>query len=164
MTNVTIFSASNNNNLKLATSISEEVSKQNGQPSIINIVDLDLPLYTPDAQNKGIPSEITTLVDSLKNVAHFAFITPEYNGGIAPSLTNLIAWISVSSEDWRDCFNGKKAIIGTHSGGGGLHALMQLRTQLAYLSLNVIGRQLHTHYQKALDPKSLNAVVTELLK
>ncbi len=164
MIQLTLFAASNTHNLTLAQNIEKEAQRLGCDTTLINIIDLNLPLYTPPAHKNGIPEVISTLIHALKPVTHFAFITPEYNGGIAPTLTNLIAWISVCSDDWRECFNGKTAIIGTHSGGGGLHALMQLRTQLAYIGLTVIGRQLHTNYQKALNPQSLTDVVQELIK
>jgi chromate reductase, NAD(P)H dehydrogenase (quinone) len=163
MNSIIIFAASNTHNLALATQLSEEATQQGVSSTLINIINLNLPLYTPIEQKKGIPASIPLLITELKSVNRFAFITPEYNGGIAPSLTNLIAWISVCSDDWRDCFNGKTAIIGTHSGSGGLHALMQLRSQLAYIGLNVLGRQLHTHYKKPLEAESLSAIVKALL-
>ena len=62
--------------------------------------------------------------------------------------------MSRSGEDWRDVFNGKSALIATHSGGGGAHVLMAMRHQLSYVGMNVLGRQLLTNYGKQLNDES----------
>ena len=60
------------------------------------------------------------------------FFAPEYNGGIPPILTNVIAWLTFSGEDWRTCFNVKSSMIPTHSGGGGNHVLSALSLVILY--------------------------------
>jgi len=91
------------------------------------------------------------------------FIGPEYNGGIAPTLTNFFAWASTSSKDWRAHFNTKKAAIATHSGGDGALFLAALRLQLSYIGLTVVGRQISANDRKAADPKSITDICQQLL-
>lgn len=131
---------------------------------ILPLVPLHLPLYTPEYKKEnGIPVVLESVLDQLRQSTRLVFIAPEYNGGIPPILTNFLTWVSSATDDWRECFNGKKAAIATHSGGGGLHVLMALRLQLSYMGVNVLGRQLHTHYDKPLDDDVLNEVVEGLI-
>ena len=159
---ISIITASNNNNLKLAQSFEQAFSDQDKATRLYDLVAEDLPLYTPKYHKEnGTPERVVALVDELLKASGFVFVGPEYNGGIPPTLSNLIAWVSVSTKSWRDCFNGKTAAIGTHSGSGGMLFLASLRLQLSYIGLNVLGRQIHTHYQKELNPDSLAAIVSE---
>ena len=57
---------------------------------------------------------------SLYNKAEsFVFVSPEYNGGVPPALTNIIAWVSrLGGKDWRKSFNGKAAALARSILGG----------------------------------------------
>lgn len=164
MKNVAIVVASIHKNLELANKIIEEVSKHEVNIELLNLVKIGLPLYTPLEEEKGISQDVIDLSAKIKNQDGFAFVAPEYNGGIPPVLTNFIAWMSRSGDDWRKCFNGKPAFIASHSGGGGQHILMSLRQQLSYIGMNVIGRQIITNASKKLNPDSLKTVSAELVK
>src|SRR5690606_11839029 len=94
----------------------------------------------------------------------FVFIAPEYNGSTPPVFNNFLAWLSRSSKEWRYFLNGKPAALATFSGGGGFNVLLAMRTQLAFIGMNVLGRQVLTHSNKALDDKTLESVTNELLK
>ena len=99
---------------------------------IIDLVEQELPLYTPEAQEENdIPKKIKELADIFTKSEAMIFVAPEYNGGIPPTLTNVIASLSVSGNDWRKCFSGKSAMIATHSGGGGQYVLLAIRSQLS---------------------------------
>ena len=97
-------------------------------------------------------------------VTSFAFVAPEYNGSIPPTLSNAIAWLSVGTEDFRELFNGKGAAIATHSGGGGQKVLVAMRLQLSHLGVNVLGRELLTSSQRELNEDSARAVLGMLAK
>jgi chromate reductase, NAD(P)H dehydrogenase (quinone) len=165
MKQITIITASDNKNLDLAKSFEEALSSAGASPRILNLVDLDMPLYTPkNDKEMGVPKSISDEAGLLKDIDGLVVIAPEYNGGVPPVLTNFLAWVSRSSEDWRESFNNKPAVIATHSGGGGINVLVAMRTQLAYLGVNVIGRQIHTNFSKPLSKESLDAVISQLLK
>lgn len=150
MSKVIIITASNNQNLKLANQFKEEVSSNGGESEVVDLVDLNLPLYSPEAEKSGIPEQIAMIVDLCNNSNKFIFVTPEYNGGIAPTLNNFIAWVSrAGGKNWRVTFNNKTSLIATFSGGGGQHALMMLRSQLAFIGMNVIGRQVVATFQNS---------------
>jgi chromate reductase len=160
MSDYLVFAASNNKNLELANNISKALEGS----EVIDLVSLDLPLYTPVAEKKEIPGKARELADKLISAKGAIFVAPEYNGSLPPTLNNAIAWISRTGENWREAFNGKAAVIATHSGSGGIHVLTAMRQQLSYIGMNVVGRQLHTHYSKALSEDTLEAVIKELKK
>ena len=91
-------------------------------------------------------------------------VAPEYNGGVPPVLISFIAWLSVGEKDCRACFNEKPGLMATHSGSGGAHLFAALRIQLSYIGMNVLGRTIHTHYQKELKPETLSNTVSQLIK
>ena len=87
---------------------------------------------------------------------------PEYNGSIPPILSNLIAWLSVSGDDFRDLFNGQPIAIATFSGGVGLELLTSLRIQLVHLGSQVLGRQLLSSFSKPIDIKTIEDIILRL--
>jgi chromate reductase len=93
------------------------------------------------------------------------FCAPEYNGSMPPIVNNAIAWVSRSgSEDWRAAFNGKPAVVATHSGGGGLKVTQAMRAQLEHLGAIVLPRPIITNYQKVFNQDSAVAILTQLKK
>jgi NAD(P)H-dependent FMN reductase len=162
---ISIIVASTNTNLALAQQLNTIALEMGQTTQIINLVEEILPLYTTKVQSQqGIPDKVKELAQTLTNTDAMIFVAPEYNGGIPPTLTNAIAWLSVSGDDWRGCFNGKPAVVATHSGGGGQHVLLAMRCQLAYIGMNVVGRQIHTTNSKPLNLDSAREVMKQLIK
>ena len=161
---VLIFTSTSGNNLKLANSFKERLRERSVDAEIVNLEDLNLPLYHSNEEGlKLLPKSFLTLQDKMKTVDRMVFIAPEYNGSVPPNFNNFLAWCSVSNKDWREFFNGKKAVVATHSGGGGAHVLMHMRMQLSFIGMNVVGREILTNYKKPLNPDSGEAVITQLL-
>lgn len=162
---IIIITASEVKNLELANKFREYVESQNIETSIINLVDLDLPLYSSRTEGKFSGEKLlANQLPHLEKARGFIFIAPEYNGSTPPVFNNFLAWLSRSNKDWRNFLNGKPAAIATFSGGGGFNVLLAMRTQLAFIGMNVLGRQILTHSNKVLDEKSLAAVTDELIK
>lgn len=151
---------SNNQNLKLAKTIQDCLTATGHQSNLVDLVSLDLPLYTPTSDT-GTPDALTPLLPELHRASAFVFIAPEYNGGLPPVLTNFIAWVSRSGDDWRAVFNGKTAAVASFSGTG-QNILQMMRLQLAYIGLNVIGRQLLATFSKPINDESVDAVIAQL--
>ncbi len=156
-----ILTASNGKNKELADSIKTIAEKNNKKCEIISLMDLKLPLYDTAVEEDGIPPKAEELADKLKKTNSFFILAPEYNGSIPPVLNNAIAWLSRTSDDWRECFNKKTVALGTHSGGGGHYVLLAMRQQLSYIGCNCLGRQIHTHYQKKLNEESVEEILKE---
>ena len=158
-----VFFASQGKNKELAQRIGDELMSQSKQFELIDLVDLELPLYDERQEEKYKLSEkLEVVLSKMKASSSQVFIAPEYNGSIPPVLNNFIAWTSRASKDWRECFNEKKCLIATHSGGGGAHVLMSMRSQFSFIGMNVLGRQLLTNYNKELSEESLKASVRQL--
>ena len=158
-----VFFASQGKNMELAQRIGDELMSQSKQFELIDLVGLELPLYDERQEEKYKPSEkLEVVLSKMKASSSQVFIAPEYNGSVPPVLNNFIAWTSRASKDWRECFNEKKCLIATHSGGGGAHVLMSMRSQFSFIGMNVLGRQLLTNYNKELSEESLKASVRQL--
>lgn len=163
--NIVIFSASEVKNLELAESFKKCLQDQNVEATIINLVDLELPLYSSRTESLYKGEELLSKqLPIIFQAEAFIFIAPEYNGSTPPVFNNFLAWLSRSSKDWREYLNGKPAAIATFSGGGGFNVLLAMRTQLSFIGMNVLGRQILTHSNKALDEKSLLIITQELVK
>jgi chromate reductase, NAD(P)H dehydrogenase (quinone) len=160
---ICILAFSEGHNLTLAKEFQKELLSQGASPSIVDIVKTELPIYTTLTGKSYDPSTLIAPFRELLDADGFVCIAPEYNGGPPPAFSNFLAWVSCSTKDWREVFNNKPAVIATHSGGGGLNVLMMMRLQLAYVGMNVLGRQIHVTSNKPLDPASLKIVCENLL-
>ena len=54
---IKIISATSGNNLKLAKALEAVVKELGGEVSIINLEELNLPLYTPPLEKEGMPEK-----------------------------------------------------------------------------------------------------------
>ena len=159
MSDIVIIAGSNNKNLELAKEFEKHFSTKSINSTVLDLVSLELPLYTPAEEAKGIPEAVFKYKELMDSAKGFVFVVPEYNGGVPPVVTNLIAWISRSGDqNWRSSFNAKPAGIASFSGSGGIQALVSLRTQLSYIGLNVIGRQVRATYKEELNSTDVEAV------
>lgn len=161
---ICILAFSEGKNLELAKKFEARFSALGVETSVLDIVRIDLPLYNTMNDKKFDPVTLVAPFKQLLKAEGFVFIAPEYNGGPPPSFGNLLAWVSRSTKEWREAFNNRPAVVATHSAGGGLNVLTIMRMQLAYLGMNVLGRQIHTTLQKTLDEKSLNEVCDQLIR
>ncbi len=165
MKKICVVSASVGKNLELANAIIEKLQKNSSvNVHLLDLVKLNLPLYTSEIETHYKPEEVVAPFKDLLNVDGFIFLSPEYNGAPTPTFINFIAWVSRSTKNWRDAFNGKTTLIGTFSGGGGQHVLMNMRLQLAFIGMNVIGRQILSTFQKPTSDESLENTLQEFLK
>lgn len=164
MKNYLILAASSGKNLELANKIKEHATDDKTSFEVVNLEELALPLYSPNAEKSGIPENASKLATKLIKASGLIFLSPEYNGSTAPLFNNTIAWISRTGDDWREAFNDKVTVVGTHSGGGGHQVLSHMQDQLSYVGCNVIGRKILTSYAKELNLESLDDVLNRLYK
>ena len=158
-----IISASCGKNLELSKKFQNKSNELNLNSEILDLTTFDIPLYNPRTHTKeNIPIEIVEIKEKLFTSEKWIICAPEYNGSIPPILSNLIAWLSVSGEDFRDLFNGQPIAIATFSGGVGLELLTSLRIQLVHLGSQVLGRQLLSSYSKPVDIKTIEDIIIRL--
>ena len=158
-----IISASCGKNLELAQKFLEKSNEFNINAEILDLTSIDIPLFNPRIHNKeNIPIKILEIKKKLFSIEKWIICAPEYNGSIPPILTNFIAWLSVSGDDFRHLFNGQPIAIATFSGGVGLELLTSLRIQLVHLGSQVLGRQLVSSFSKPIDIKTIEDIIQRL--
>ncbi len=158
-----IISASCGKNLELSQKFLEKSNEINIKAEILDLTTIDIPLFNPRIHSKeNIPVEIKEIKKKLFSIEKWIICAPEYNGSIPPILTNFIAWLSVSGDDFRNLFNGQPIAIATFSGGVGLELLTSLRIQLVHLGSQVLGRQLLSSFSKPVDIKTVEDIIQRL--
>jgi NAD(P)H-dependent FMN reductase len=162
--NIGILVASVNKNMQLALNIQEVVTELGQQSEIINLVALDLPMYTSIIEDeKGIPQEVKDLAEHLKTFDALIIVSPEYNRSMPPVLNNAIAWISRVGDDFRSIFNQKFIALASHSGAGGMRGNDAVRTMFSYIGANVLSREIINNYSKEYKKDTVVSVVKELV-
>ncbi len=164
-TSLIIISSSNGKNLELSKKFLEKSHELKITSEILDLTELNIPLYNPriHSQNK-IPSEIISLKKKLSETEKWIICAPEYNGSIPPILSNLIAWLSISGDDFRNLFNGQPIALATFSGGPGIELITSLRIQLAHLGSQVVGRHLSANYSKPADESTVEDILKRLMQ
>ena len=160
-----IITASNGNNLNLSKKFFEKSKELNIKSEILDLTEYNLPLFNPRNKPKeNIPEEITKIKEQLLNTEKWIICAPEYNGSIPPILSNLIAWLSISGDDFRNLFNGQPIAIATFSGGQGIELLTSLRIQLVHLGSQVLGRQLSSSFSKPAEEDTIKDIIKRLMQ
>ncbi len=162
MADLLVLAASNGENLKLAERFAATARSQGRSAEVLDLTAVDLPLFTPRAQEQGTPAALAAIQQKLMDTSRWVICAPEYNGSIPPVLTSAIAWLSVQGSDFRTLFNGRPVVIATHSGGGGTMVMTALRLQLAHLGSHVVGRQLVSNANHPAKDDSIADLLTRL--
>ena len=162
---IIIISASNGKNLELAKQFFKKIEGLGMSSEIIDLTLYDIPLFNPrNHSTKNISKEIKDLKKKLFNSEKWIICSPEYNGSIPPILTNLIAWLSISGDDFRNLFNGQPIAIATFSGGQGIELITSLRIQLSHLGSQVVGRHLSACFSKPAEEKTIEDIINRLIQ
>jgi chromate reductase len=165
MSSILIWSATSSNNLELAKKLEELVGAQGESVEVINLEELNLPLYTPPAEANGIPEAAVKLTAKLKAATGLVVVAPEYNGGVPPVVNNALAWMSRSGdEDWRSGFSGKVGLVATHSGGPAFKYQRIMRLQLEHLGMEVMTRTIAINGFTPLKEPSALKIITKFLE
>jgi len=170
MKNLLIVSSTKNSNFELSMNI-KDFFDGNGDVScsVISLEEFELPLYTPSLEenfklNKSFPGNIKKVKNILLDSDAIIWCSPEYNGGISPILTNLIAWISRATDDWKDGFKDKHSLICTSSGGNGKNFIKGFSLQLNYLGSKVMDRSLIRTKKQDFSKDEFKLTLNEFLK
>ena len=161
-------SATNDKNLELANSLNallnEIIEKEDAEniSDVISLESLSLPLFSMEAKPDDLV--LDDLVSKLSKARGFIFCAPEYNGGVPPVLSNALTWVSVRTKDWRQAFNGKFAVIATHSGGDGYRFLTAFRSQLEYLGVNIYSRNIAVSNNSPLNKDRAKKILSTFYK
>ena len=159
-----IFVSSINENMRLAEMLKKQLDEMGVENKIINLVKLDLPMYTSKEEERGIPLIVKELVKSMKESKGYIFVAPEYNYNLPPVLVNAICWISRNSDDFREAFDSKPIQLATHSGGEAAELLKIMRMQFSKLGAKMMETEIITTYEKALDLKSTKHILENFIQ
>ena len=161
----TILVSSLNENMKLAKLLQEQLTSIHIESNIINLVELGLPLYDSNKEERdGIPTQIESLMNEMSESPGYLVIAPEYNGSIPPVLSNAIAWISRTGDDFRRLFNEKVILLATHSGSGGTGVTQAMRAQFMKLGAIILSREIITTYGIGLKKESSLRILQQFVK
>tara|TARA_Y100001980_G_C14550206_1_gene332581 strand:- start:2628 stop:3137 length:510 start_codon:yes stop_codon:yes gene_type:complete len=167
MKKILIVSATKNSNFSLSKELETITTKLGANVKTISLESFSLPIYKNNLDSK-IKNQNKEIVNKLSN--HFIetdgiiICAPEYNGSIPPIVVNAIAWISVTTENWRDGFNNKIALICTSSGGPGTKFLSSMRLQLEHLGSIVLSRTISVNKSNPLDKDSAKKILNQFIK
>lgn len=160
---ILICAASNGSNLALARRLASFCEESGLEHEVLDVVALDWPLYTREREPLGAPLDFEEVAGRFRLARAFVLCAPEYNGSIPPTLTNLVAWLSVADDDFRSLFNAKPSLIASHSGGGGAKVMFAMRTMMAHLGSDVLGRELLVNKTRPLNEDAARALIGRLL-
>ena len=161
MSHILIIAATSDLNLDLAKYLQVLLSDLGQEAEILELEKLKLPLF--GSENRPAEDTAEKLTNQMISASAFIICAPEYNGGVPPILSNAITWITVQTKNWRDAFNGKWALVSTHSAGSGYRFLTAFRSQLEYLGSNVLARTIAVSDEKPLDKDSAKRILQGLI-
>ncbi len=172
MKNILIVSATLKNNYKLAKKIQEllknlEKNYSNSiETTILSLENYKLPIYTENAFDEYIDEHkntISKLTNKFVESDGIIICAPEYNGSTPPIINNAIAWISTTTDYWRDAFNKKIALIGTNSGGPGTKYITIMKLQMEHLGCVVMPRAISENKSNPLNIESTNKILKQFI-
>ena len=159
--------ATSGTNRELADVFATTATEKGHEAEVIDLAEMDLPMFTM-ARSKDPESapDISDFVNSMSEADAWVIVAPEYNGSVPPTLNNAIAWMSTAMDwqDFRSLCTGKPVGLATHSGGGGAHVIMAMRSMFSYIGADVMGRALTSGKNKEVNPETIEAMVDNLEK
>ena len=145
MINLLIISATSQTNLSLANRISKIIDSDKYIINIMNIEKYKLTLFNPSSI-KDDKIKFAKLIEEITNQIvksdGVIICAPEYNGNVPPVLSNVSAWISVTTSYWKDGFKDKNFFIASSSGGKADRFLNSMQSQLEHLGVIVFDEKI----------------------
>ena len=166
MKKVVILVATKNSNYILAENLLELIDCKKYNVELRSLEEFELPLFLAseyDELKQKYLNEIKSITDLLVESDGLIVCAPEYNGGIPPIITNALAWISVSTDYWRDAFVNKISLIATSSGGPAIKYNIAMKNQLEHLGMVVMPRMISVSSNNPLKKESALKILKQFL-
>ena len=166
MKNVVIIVATKNSNYTLAENLLELIDCKKYNVELRSLEEFELPLFLAseyDELKQKYLNEIKSITDLLVESDGLIVCAPEYNGGIPPIITNALAWISVSTDYWRDAFVNKISLIATSSGGPAIKYNIAMKNQLEHLGMVVMPRMISVSSNNPFKKESALKILKQFL-
>jgi NAD(P)H-dependent FMN reductase len=133
-------------NKKLVKLAANGARAAGAEVTLLDLRELDLPLFDGDLEAKGMPAGVTKLKALMIGHEGFLISSPEYNSSISGVLKNAIDWASrpVPNEPTLACFKDKVVSLMSASPGalGGIRGLPTVRLILNNIGSLVLPEQL----------------------
>ena len=124
-------------NEKLRRAMSAKLRELEVEVEDINLGDYPMPIFNEDLEAEGTPEAALALAHKFGEVDAVFIASPEYNSGVAPLMTNTVAWLSRQRPN---PFRHPVFGVGAVSSGkyGGIVGIYQLRDMLMKLNALVV--------------------------
>jgi NAD(P)H-dependent FMN reductase len=133
-------------NARLLDVAVEKAIELGSDVTLVNLRDLDLPIYDHDLEEDELPQAVLILRQLLAAHDGLMIATPEYNGSVPALLKNALDWSSRPSFglDGLAPYKGKAAVLMTvcDAATGGVSVLNHLRTIMCRLGVLVMPEEL----------------------
>ena len=160
-----MITATSGTNLELAERFADVARDKGHHADIVDLAAMDLPMFTVARSSDPKQSpDVSELTEQMIDADAWIVVAPEYNGSFPPTLNNAIAWLSRDWQNFRKMCTGKPVGLATHSGGGGAHVIMAMRSMFAFLGADVMGRSLTSGRNKDANPETIDAMVDNLAR
>ena len=160
-----MITATSGTNLELAERFADVARDKGHHADIVDQAAMDLPMFTVARSSDPEQSpDVSELTEQMIDADAWIVVAPEYNGSFPPTLNNAIAWLSRDWQNFRKMCTGKPVGLATHSGGGGAHVIMSMRSMFAFLGADVMGRSLTSGRNKDANPETIDAMVDNLAR
>ena len=160
-----MITATSGTNLELAERFADVARDKGHHADIVDLAAMDLPMFTVVRSSDPEQSpDVSELTEQMIDADAWIVVAPEYNGSFPPTLNNAIAWLSRDWQNFRKMCTGKPVGLATHSGGGGAHVIMSMRSMFAFLGADVMGRSLTSGRNKDANPETIDAMVDNLAR
>ena len=160
-----MITATSGTNLELAERFADVARDKGHHADIVDLAAMDLPMFTVVRSSDPEQSpDVSELTEQMIDADAWIVVAPEYNGSFPPTLNNAIAWLSRDWQNFRKMCTGKPVGLATHSGGGGAHVIMAMRSMFAFLGADVMGRSLTSGRNKDANPETIEAMEDNLAR
>ena len=160
-----MITATSGTNLELAERFANVAKDKGHEADLVDLAAMDLPMFTVARSSDPEQSpDVSELTQQMIDADAWIVVAPEYNGSFPPTLNNAIAWLSRDWQNFRKMCTGKPVGLATHSGGGGAHVIMSMRSMFAFLGADVMGRSLTSGRNKDANPETIDAMVDSLAR
>ena len=165
MANFLMITATSGTNLELAERFASVARDKGHTADIVDLAEMNLPMFTIARSSDSEQSpDVSDLTQQMIDADAWIVVAPEYNGSFPPTLNNAIAWLSRDWQNFRTMCTGKPVGLATHSGGGGAHVIMAMRSMFSFIGADVIGRALTSGRNKEANPETIDAMVENLAR
>ena len=131
----------NSFNRRLARQAAQMATAAGAEAMLLELGDLDIPMYNADLEARGTPLDVLCLKQLLCEHPAWIIASPEYNGSYTALLKNTIDWASspvAGHATWSDGtlpFRGK--VVGMLSASNGRLGGLRSQSHLAPLLINL---------------------------